>query len=55
MKNTKKSDILVFKKQTYFDKRGNFKEIFLKNHKVKFVFDVVSKSHKNVIRGLHYN
>jgi len=54
MNNIKKSDILVFKKKTYFDKRGNFKEIFLKkNHKVKFVFDVVSKSHKNVIRGLH--
>ena len=37
------------------DNRGEFREILVeKNIKIKFPFNVISKSKKNVIRGLHY-
>jgi len=51
---TKYKDLLVIKKDTYFDNRGYFRELFLnKLLKKKFVFDVMSLSKKNVLRGLH--
>ena len=51
---TKFKDLLVIKKDTYFDNRGYFRELFLnKLLKKKFVFDVMSLSKKNVLRGLH--
>ena len=51
---TKFKDLLVIKKDTYFDNRGYFRELYLnKLLKKKFVFDVLSLSKKNVLRGLH--
>ena len=47
-------DLLVYKKDTFQDNRGYFRELFLQKHfKQKFVFDVMSLSKKNVLRGLH--
>jgi dTDP-4-dehydrorhamnose 3,5-epimerase len=51
---TKFKDLLIFTKETYKDKRGYFRELFVnKDFKKKFLFDVMSFSKKNVIRGLH--
>jgi dTDP-4-dehydrorhamnose 3,5-epimerase len=51
---TKFKDLLIYKKETYKDKRGYFRELFVnKDFKKKFSFDVMSFSKKNVIRGLH--
>lgn len=51
---TKFKDLLIYKKDTFEDKRGYFRELYLQKHfKIKFPFDVMSKSKKNVIRGLH--
>ena len=51
---TKFKDLLIIKKDTYFDNRGYFRELYLnKLLKKKFVFDVLSLSKKNVLRGLH--
>jgi dTDP-4-dehydrorhamnose 3,5-epimerase len=51
---TKFKDLLIFTKKTYKDKRGYFRELFVnKDFKKKFIFDVMSFSKKNVIRGLH--
>ncbi len=51
---TKFKDLLIYKKDTYKDKRGYFRELFLQEHfKEKFLFDVMSYSNKNVLRGLH--
>ena len=51
---TKFKDLVVIKKDTFKDSRGYFKELFAqKLFKKKFVFDVMSFSKKNVIRGLH--
>ena len=47
-------DLLVFKSKNFFDNRGHFRELALeKKIKRKFIFTVVSKSKKNVLRGLH--
>ena len=52
--NTKFKGLLIYKKNSYDDNRGYFRELFLeKKLKKKFVFDVLSLSKKNVIRGLH--
>ena len=52
---TKFKDLLIIESQKYLDKRGEFREILVeKNIKIKFPFNVISKSKKNVIRGLHY-
>ena len=52
---TKFKDLLIFKSKIYFDKRGNVREAFKKNLTNKSLFlSVVSKSKKNVIRGLHF-
>ncbi len=51
---TKFKDLILYKKDTFKDKRGYFRELFLQNHfKVKFPFDYMSYSKKNVLRGLH--
>jgi len=52
---TRFKDLLIIKNHKYLDYRGEFREILLeKNIKIKFPFNVISKSRKNVIRGLHY-
>ena len=54
MKKTKFKDLIVFKSKNYYDKRGLFRELALKNKiKKKLIFTVVSRSKKNVLRGLH--
>ena len=51
---TRFKDLLLYKKDTYKDNRGYFRELFIeKNFKNKFPFDIMSLSKKNVIRGLH--
>ena len=47
-------DLLIYKKDTFKDNRGYFRELYLEKHfKTKFPFDVMSYSKKNVLRGLH--
>ena len=51
---TKFSGLVIYKRETFTDKRGYFRELFLKkNLNKKFVFDYYSLSKKNVLRGLH--
>ena len=51
---TKFKGLVLFKKDTFLDNRGYFRELFIeKSLKKKFPFDVMSYSKKNVIRGLH--
>ncbi len=51
---TKIKDLLIIKKKTFKDQRGFLRELFKeKLISKKFVFEVLSKSKKNVIRGLH--
>ena len=51
---TKFKNLIVIKSKNFYDKRGYFREILIeKLVKKKFVFNVVSKSKKNVLRGLH--
>lgn len=54
IKKTKFKDLIVIKSKNYFDNRGVFRELS-KNSiiKKKLIFTVVSKSKKNVLRGLH--
>ena len=54
VKKTKFKGLLIYKKKSYNDNRGYFRELFLeKNFKTKFPFDAMSYSKKNVLRGLH--
>ena len=47
-------DLLLIKRDTFKDNRGYFRELFIeKILKKKFIFDVMSHSKKNVLRGLH--
>lgn len=51
---TKFKGLLIYKKDTYRDSRGYFRELYLQKHfKTRFPFDVMSYSKKNVLRGLH--
>ena len=54
--NTNFHGLKILKGKNYFDNRGYFREVFrnkiFKNQ--KFIFWCVSKSKKNVIRGLHF-
>ena len=51
---TKFNGLKIYKKDSFIDKRGYTREIFLnKLLKKKFPFDLISLSKKNVIRGLH--
>ncbi len=44
----------IYKKNTYVDNRGYTRELFNNRYlKIKFPFDLISISKKNVIRGLH--
>ena len=54
VKKTKFKDLLIIDKTIFKDKRGLFKEIIdEKLFKKKFIFDYISFSNKNVLRGLH--
>ena len=47
-------DLFLYKRDTHKDNRGYFRELFNEKFlKVKFPFDMMSFSKKNVIRGLH--
>ena len=51
---TKFNGLRIYEKDTYNDKRGYTRELFLnKSLNKKFPFDLISFSKKNVIRGLH--
>ena len=52
---TKILDLKIVKTNLYKDKRGFLKEIYRKNllKKDNFIFDIMSTSKKNVLRGLH--
>mgnify|MGYP003949631447 FL=1 len=54
-KKTKIKDLIVFEGRRFLDSRGYFRELFKKKvfSKEKFVFWCMSKSKKNVLRGLH--
>jgi len=53
--NTKIKDLKIVKTQIYKDKRGYLKEVYQDRlmKKIDFIFDVMSFSKKNVLRGLH--
>ena len=47
-------DVKIYQGKKFYDKRGFLEEVFLENKiKKKLVFSIVSKSRKNVLRGLH--
>jgi len=47
-------DLFLYRRDTHKDNRGYFRELFTEKFlKVKFPFDMMSFSKKNVIRGLH--
>ena len=47
-------DLLIFQSNHFYDSRGFFRELMIqKKIKKKLIFTVVSKSKKNVLRGLH--
>lgn len=51
---TKIKDLLIIKKETYKDKRGFLRELYRENLlSKKFIFEILSSSSKDVIRGLH--
>lgn len=51
---TKFKELLIFESKNFIDNRGYFRELTIeKIIKKKLVFTVVSKSKKNVLRGLH--
>lgn len=52
---TKFKDLLIIKNKRFLDSRGFFREILIeKLLKKKFLFNVISVSKKNVIRGIHF-
>ena len=55
IKSTKFKDLKVISSNIHYDNRGHFREVFKKNFfiKEKFVFNCISSSKKNVLRGLH--
>ena len=51
---TKFKDLRILDKETYKDSRGFFRELYLKKYfREDLIFDIMSLSKKNVIRGLH--
>jgi len=51
---TKIKDLVFIKTKIYSDGRGSFKEIFREeNLNMKFIFDCLSHSKKNTLRGMH--
>ena len=54
LENSKISGLKIIRNKIYNDKRGFFREIYRSNLiKENFLFDVMSVSKKNVLRGLH--
>ena len=53
---TKLEDLKLIKTKIFNDKRGFFKEVFQKRVEKNnnFIFDCMSYSKKNVLRGLHF-
>jgi len=52
--NTRFKNLKIIKGYNHYDSRGFFREIYKKkNLKKKFIFWCVSRSKKNVLRGLH--
>ena len=53
--NTKISGPKIIKTRIFKDKRGFLKEVYKRNilNKENFIFDIMSSSKKNVLRGLH--
>ena len=53
--NTKFKGLKIIKGINHYDKRGYFREIYKKKFikRKNFIFWCISKSKKNVIRGLH--
>ena len=52
---TKFKGLLVIRSKIFYDKRGYFREISLeKLIKKRLIFTVVSKSKKNILRGMHF-
>tara|TARA_B110000503_G_scaffold142796_1_gene241011 strand:- start:2470 stop:2991 length:522 start_codon:yes stop_codon:yes gene_type:complete len=51
---TKFKELLIYETKNFIDNRGHFRELTIeKIIKRKLVFTVVSKSKKNILRGLH--
>ncbi len=51
---TKIKDLLIIKKETFKDERGFLRELYKeKIISKKFIFEIISKSKKDVLRGLH--
>tara|TARA_Y100001935_G_C17195386_1_gene452252 strand:- start:334 stop:852 length:519 start_codon:yes stop_codon:yes gene_type:complete len=54
IKKTKIEGLIILKTKIFKDSRGSLKEVYQKRIlKKNFVFDVMSKSKKGVLRGLH--
>ena len=52
---SKFKDLLIIKSEIFYDKRGYFREISLeKLIKKRLIFTILSKSKKNVLRGMHF-
>ena len=52
---TKFRDLFLIKGKTHYDSRGFFRElVYQKNVPKKIIFTVISKSKKNILRGLHF-
>jgi|TARA_B100002051_G_scaffold216265_1_gene208783 dTDP-4-dehydrorhamnose 3,5-epimerase len=48
-------DLILIKNKKFDDKRGYFREVLVeKLIKKRFIFNVISYSKKNVVRGLHF-
>ena len=54
IKKTKFKDLIILKSKNFYDNRGFLRELAIqKIIKKKLIFTVISKSKKNVLRGLH--
>ena len=53
---TKFAGLKLIKTKIFKDKRGSFREVFQNKleHNNDYVFDCMSHSKKNVLRGLHF-
>ena len=56
IKKTKFKNLLLFEGEKFIDSRGYFRELYKNNFlkKKNFIFLCMSKSKKNVLRGLHF-
>ncbi len=55
IEKTKLKGLIILKTEVYKDNRGFFKEVFKKKIlKKELIFDCLSRSKKNTIRGLHF-